>query len=85
VRLRIRDAASCSISPRSTAGVRSQLRCASAAAAIAASSCSVEGVPTLATVSSVNGFSTASGAPSPGTRSPPINSLASILAMGFSR
>ena len=82
MRARSLAATSCSISPRSTAGVRSQPRWASAAAAIAASSCSSEVAPTVATVSSVNGFSTSISAPSPATRSPPISSLVSIAATG---
>ena len=40
-----------------------------------ASSCSGEALPTVAVVSSVKGFSTSRGAPSPATLSPPINRL----------
>ena len=45
------------------------------AAPIAASTCSGEAVPTSAIVSSVAGFSTASGAPAPAILSPPMSSF----------
>ena len=60
-------------------------RAASRAAAMAASTCSAEAAPTSATVSSVAGFSTASGDPAPGACSPPISSRVSIAARPYQR
>ena len=77
---RIRAATSCSSSPRSTAGVRAHGPFASEAAAMAASTCSPEGSATVAIVSSVAGFSTSSGSPSPTTCSPLIRCLVSASA-----
>ena len=76
----MRVATSCSSSARSTAGVAAQPGAASRAAAIAASSCSGDAVPSSVTVSSVAGFSTASVGPSPATCSPRISSLVSMGA-----
>jgi hypothetical protein len=53
---------------------------ASSAAATAPSSCSRDGSPTEAIVSSVAGFSTSSAPPSPATCSPRISSRVSMRA-----
>ena len=57
-----------------------QPRAASRAAAMAASTCSSEARPTVAIVSSSNGFSTSSGPPDPATCSPPMRSRVSVNA-----